>query len=228
MNIIFTDGSSRGNPGPGGWGVIVATADSVSEYGGREDLTTNNRMELMAVIMGFEYTHPDIPLTVYTDSAYVVSGMTRWVFGWRKNNWKTSAKQDVLNIDLWQRLVNLSTRRTIEWRLLKGHSGVPGNERCDVIATSYADNAPVVLYTGSRSRYGVDLAVSHVPTLKAKSKNRAKPYSYVSQVGGIIKIHKTWDECLAHVKGVSGALYKKSVSQEDEDSIISEFKQKNK
>ena len=120
----------------------------------------------------------------------------------------------------------MTTRRTIEWRLLKGHSGVPGNERCDVIATSYADSKPIVLYGGSRSRYGVDLTVSHIPTLKAKSKNRAKPYSYVSKVGGIIKIHTTWDECLSYVKGVSGALYRKAVSQGDEDDIVAEFKEK--
>ena len=103
--IIFTDGASRGNPGPGGWGAIILSGDTTVEIGGRENLTTNNRMELLAVISAIlKLPNEKQPIIVYTDSAYVVSGATRWIFGWQKNNWKTTQKEDVLNRDLWGRL----------------------------------------------------------------------------------------------------------------------------
>lgn len=238
MITIFTDGAARGNPGPGGWGAIVASDDTVMEIGGREDHTTNNRMEMMAAISGIKTADKTFgihePVTVYTDSSYVLSGITRWVVGWQRNKWKTSKKEDVLNRDLWEELYALTTHRSIEWKLLKGHSGVPANERCDVIATSYADTRPAVLYKGSRERYGVSLIVSAtVPgsmsetggkkTSKSSSK-KSPAYSYVSMVGGVIQTHKTWDECKARVIGTSGAKFKKSVSQDDEQDIISQFK----
>jgi len=225
--IIYTDGSSRGNPGPGGWGAIVLSPDTAAELGGREDNTTNNRMELMAVISALESVS-EREVVLYTDSAYIVSGITRWISGWKKNNWKTSTKDDVLNRDLWERLDEVVVGKSIDWRLIKGHSGNVGNERCDVIATSFADNNPIVLYNGSRERYGVDISKhTHSASNESskKSKSKSKAHSYVSCVDAKIQVHKTWDECKERVNGVSGARFKKSVSPQDEEEIINEFTQ---
>jgi len=224
MITIFTDGSARGNPGPGGWGAIVATDETVTELGGREDHTTNNRMELLAVISALESVPREIEMTIYTDSAYVLNGSTRWVVGWQKNKWKTSQKEDVLNRDLWERMISATTHKIIDWKLLKGHAGHAGNERCDVIATSFADKKPIVLYNGSRERYGVSLSVPNQEKKSGVDKTRSKKvYSYVSEIGSVIQTHKTWEECKARVHGVSGARFKKSVSPADEEEIIKEF-----
>jgi ribonuclease HI len=222
MITIFTDGSSRGNPGPGGWGSIILSDEKAFELGGREDETTNNRMEMTAVISALNSIGNNDEITLYTDSAYVLNGATRWVKGWQKNNWKTSTKDDVLNKDLWQEMVKASVHKNINWQLVKGHSGTEGNERCDVIATSFADNDPVILYNGSRERYGVGVSIKKsLPAQAGKSKSKA--YSYVSMVDGIVQTHKTWEECKARVNGISGARYKKSVSPADEEEIIKEF-----
>jgi ribonuclease HI len=222
MTIIFTDGAARGNPGPGGWGAVVLTEDKAIELGGREDHTTNNRMELLAVISALESVGEEHEVIIYTDSAYVLNGATRWVKGWQKNKWKTSTKEDVLNKDLWEKILVVTTHKNIKWHLVKGHAGTVGNERCDVIATSFADNAPVVLYSGSRERYGIDVSIKEKPATTSKSKSKSKAYSYVSLVDGEIKVHKTWEECKARVHGVN-AKYKKSVSPADEQAIIAEF-----
>ncbi|HBD24654.1 MAG: ribonuclease HI [Candidatus Zambryskibacteria bacterium RIFOXYD1_FULL_40_13] len=222
MITIFTDGSARGNPGPGGWGAIVITDESVTEMGGRESHTTNNRMELMAVISALELTLDEREIILYTDSAYVVNGITRWVIGWKKNKWKTSQKEDVLNKDLWERLDEARKHKTIDWRLIKGHSGTAGNERCDIIATSFADKAPVVLYSGSRERYGIDVSIKEPKDSKSKTKSKSKAYSYISMVDGAIEVHKTWEECKKRVHGIN-AKYKKSTSPADEEEIIKEF-----
>jgi ribonuclease HI len=228
MMIIFTDGSSRGNPGPGGWGAILAGDDRAQEIGGREDDTTNNRMELTAVISALKISKGEREVTIYTDSAYVLNGITRWVKGWVKNKWVTSQKENVLNRDLWEKLISQSEHRVIFWKLVKGHSGHSGNERCDIIATSFADNNPVILFNGSRERYGVNIR----EVVEAKSKNnrliggspmRRKAYSYVSLVNGEIKVHKTWEECKKRVTGLSGVKFKKTTSPEDEQNIIREF-----
>lgn len=224
MTIIFSDGSARGNPGPGGWGAIFIGDETVTELGGRESHTTNNRMELMAVISALESIPNEQEVTIYTDSAYVVNGITRWVKGWRKNSWKTSKKEDVLNKDLWQRLTETTSHKVIDWKLIKGHSGTAGNERCDIIATSFADKVPVVLYNGSRERYGIDISIiSKLDSGIPKSKSKSRAYSYVSLVNGSVLTHKTWEECKTRVNGVSGAKYKKSTSPADEEEIIKEF-----
>ncbi len=223
MIIIFTDGAARGNPGPGGWGAIVLSDESATELGGREDHTTNNRMELLAVISSLESLSNEHEATIYTDSAYVVNGITRWVIGWKKNKWKTSKKEDVLNKDLWERLVTATVHKTIDWKLIKGHSGTPANERCDVIATSFADGTPTILYSGSRERYGVSTDIIPKLDSKSTSKSKSKAYSYISMVDGVVETHKTWEECKARVNGVSGAKYKKSTSPANEEEIIREF-----
>jgi len=224
---IFTDGSSRGNPGPGGFGSIIRTEHDVFELGGREDHTTNNRMELMAAIAALSFVSEkglaDEAIVVQSDSKYVIQGITSWVFGWKKNGWITAGKKEVGNKDLWEKLSALTARsKHIDWKYVEGHAGHPGNERCDEIATSYADKVPVRLYAGTRGHYPVDLdALPAAGAKKSQKKSSSlKAYSYLSYVDGVLHIHKTWAECEAQVKGVRGAKFKKSVSAEDEKDII--------
>jgi ribonuclease HI len=241
--IIFTDGSSRGNPGPGGWGTVMIYPDvhgnlRVDELGGREDVTTNNRMEISAAarglmhIDGFYENLNDVSFIVYIDSSYVLNGATKWIFGWKKNNWLSSTKEHVKNQDLWEELAIAIEGKKIEWRLVPGHAGVPGNERCDVIATSFADNAPTDLYKGSLASYPVKnildvlkVSVTDIPrnTNKKSSSSKTKAYSYISAIDGEVKTHATWAECEARVKGKSGARFKKSTSKENEAEIIRQF-----
>lgn len=161
--VIYTDGSSRGNPGPGGWSAIVMTDDEVIELGGREDLTTNNRMELLGAIHGLkEVDRRAVPVKeveVLTDSQYVKKGMTEWIDGWIKRGWKGSTKKPVLNQDLWEMLKKEEDRLKGEgvkvvWTYVQAHVGITMNERADTIATMCADDAnDLQLYRGPKKDY---------------------------------------------------------------------------
>jgi len=132
---IYTDGACSGNPGPGGWGVVMRWKGKDKELSGFEPDTTNNRMELMAAIRGLEALKRGVGLVrIHTDSTYVKDGITKWIFGWKRNGWKTAAKKPVKNQDLWQRLDESLASHDIEWHWIKGHSGHPENERCDEMA----------------------------------------------------------------------------------------------
>lgn len=134
---IFTDGACSGNPGVGGWGAILRYKDIEKELSGGEENTTNNRMELMAVIMALSVLKTKCNISLYTDSKYVMNGITEWLANWKRNNWQTSnKKQAVKNIDLWQRLDELTQQHEIRWLWVKGHNGHPENERCDALARS--------------------------------------------------------------------------------------------
>lgn len=133
MITIYTDGSSKGNPGPGGWAAII----DGKEIGGGERQTTNNRMELTAVIEALKQSAG--PATIYSDSQYVIKGITEWIHNWIKKGWKNSQKEPVMNQDLWVKLYDLVQGRDITWKYVKGHSGDKYNERCDEIATSFAN-----------------------------------------------------------------------------------------
>ncbi len=139
--VIFTDGACKGNPGPGGWGAILVIGAHEKELSGSERLTTNNRMELGAVIGGLSALTRPCPVTLYTDSRYVIDGITKWIFGWQKNGWKTAARKPVLNADLWQELLVAARPHRIDWQWVKGHAGHPGNERADRLASAAADAA---------------------------------------------------------------------------------------
>jgi len=137
---IYCDGSSLGNPGPGGWGVVVIrSAEEVEEYGGREEYTTNNRMELTAAINALARVGLGESAILHTDSIYVVKGIQEWVHTWMKNGWKTANKKPVENIGLWQKLMEAAEGKDIAWVHVRGHSGVRWNERADAIARSYAE-----------------------------------------------------------------------------------------
>jgi len=157
MITIYTDGSSKGNPWPGGWGAIVADEKTVKEIGGREEHTTNNKMELTACIKAIEGLEAGAEATIYSDATYVVKGITEWIHGWHRNNWKTAGKKPVENKELWMQLFEATQGKHLHWKLVAGHAGVPANERCDVIATSFADGEPVKLFSGSMSTYKISL-----------------------------------------------------------------------
>ena len=140
---IFTDGACRGNPGPGGWGVILRSGSHEKELFGGEQSTTNNRMELRAAIEGLAALKRPSRVTVTTDSQYVRQGITQWIEGWKRNQWRTSAKKPVKNQDLWQLLDELTSRHEVTWEWVKGHSGHPDNEHADDLANRGIDELSV-------------------------------------------------------------------------------------
>lgn len=133
---IFADGACSGNPGPGGFGAILRSGEKEKEISGFEPMTTNNRMEMKAVIAALESLKMPCSLTVTTDSNYVVKGMSEWVHGWIRNNWKNSQKKEVMNRDLWERLIAAAEPHEVSWQWIKGHNGHSENERCDDLATA--------------------------------------------------------------------------------------------
>ena len=133
---IYTDGACKGNPGPGGWGVLMRSGTNQKELYGGEAGTTNNRMELMAVIQALEALKRPCAVTLYLDSQYVLKGITEWLPGWKAKGWKTASKQPVKNAELWKRLDDLLLQggHVVDWRWVRGHTGDPGNERADALA----------------------------------------------------------------------------------------------
>jgi ribonuclease HI len=229
--IIYSDGASKGNPGPGGWGAIVVGGGRAKELGGREAHTTNNRMEMTAAIKALRYAAklPAAPVLLHTDSSYLINGITKWVKGWKAKGWKTLQKKDVLNKDLWQELSELadSFEESITWKHVSGHVGIAGNERADEIASDFAEGKAVVLHDDVANTYTIDVHTTAHDEAKKKtrvsSRSRSgKAYSYVSAVEGEVRVHKTWQECEARVKGRK-ARFKKALSPEDEKRIVEEF-----
>jgi ribonuclease HI len=228
--LIFTDGAAKGNPGRGGYGVVIAYDNTITELGGFKAHTTNNEMELKAVVEALKAVTPKkLPVVLYTDSKYVVEGAKGWVFGWLKNGWKTKADSDVLNKELWQELVPLLNKVEIDWHKIPGHSGLAGNERVDKIATGFAEKGTFELYKGTLADYGHDIYNTTYDEQKAQDRSDArkrqaqKAYSYVSAVDGVVMVHATWAECEARVKGKKGTRFKKSLDAENEKEIVREF-----
>lgn len=228
--LIFTDGAAKGNPGRGGFGVVISYDNKVLEKGGFKEYTTNNEMELKAVVEALkEVVGEKVPVEIYTDSKYVVEGAKGWVFGWAKNGWKTMAKTDVLNKELWQELLPLLGKVEIVWHKVPGHVGIVGNERADVIASTFAEKGTFELYNGPLTGYGLNIHDTSYDEAKAQERSDArkrqtlKAYSYVSAVDGLVKIHQTWSECESRVKGKKGVRFKKSLDAENEKEIVREF-----
>jgi ribonuclease HI len=151
IQSIYTDGACSGNPGPGGWGVVVYFADQTRyELGGAAAKTTNNRMEMQAAIAALEYlaqsksSLPKTPVPLFTDSEYVLKGITEWIKGWKRRGWKNSQGKPVLNQDLWEILDQLNSS-AVQWQHVRGHAGIDGNERCDVIARGFSLGKPPTL-----------------------------------------------------------------------------------
>jgi ribonuclease HI len=222
--IIFADGSSRGNPGPGGWGAIVSVGGKVIELGAGSKHTTNNKMELSGALNALKEVGNKKEIILNTDSSYVINGMTKWIFGWQKNGWRNSMKDEVANRDLWEELIKVSEGKKIKWNYVAGHSDIPGNERCDEIATSFADGKKIDLYNGKLSQYSIDLTKTKGIAKAGKKKSKSgMAYSYLSLVNGVFKIDKTWGECEKRVKGKKGAKYQKSLSEIEEKEIMKKW-----
>ena len=231
--VVFADGAAKGNPGPGGWGAIVVTPPGqVTELGGGARHTTNNRMELTAAIEALR-TIRATPgaVALHTDSTYVIRGIREWIHGWRKRGWKTTDGGAVLNRDLWETLSALQAARgdagAITWHYVRGHSGVPGNERVDEIADAHATGRREDLYRGPLVRYAVPVldlpADTRVPERRpgAPARSRsARAHSYLSLVDGRVTRHATWVDCERRVKGRSGARFRKATSPADEAEIL--------
>ncbi|HMO56605.1 MAG TPA: ribonuclease HI [Roseiflexaceae bacterium] len=211
MIELITDGACSGNPGPGGWAVLVIRNEIVEEYGGAEPHTTNNRMELQAAIEGLRRVPHDTPVRVTTDSQYLLNGITRWIRNWRLRGWKTSEGRPVENRDLWEELDQLAGSRTT-WRAVRGHSGDPLNERADLIAHSYATGRIPPPATVSAA-----LRVADAPATRYPSP------IYLSLVDGRVMRHSSWEACRARVHGVSGARFKKCASAAEEQTVIASW-----
>ena len=146
--VIYTDGACSGNPGPGGWGVVLRWNGTEKELYGGDPLTTNNRMELMAAIQALEALQRPAKVRLHTDSRYLLDGITKWIKGWQLNGWKTAARKPVKNDDLWRRLVDAMSRHDVSWEWVKGHAGDPGNERADALARRGIEEAASVVRSG--------------------------------------------------------------------------------
>ena len=138
--VIYTDGACKGNPGPGGWGAWLRWGDHEREMFGGEPATTNNRMELTAVIESLASLKRRVPVAIYTDSEYVKNGISTWIHGWKKRGWFTADKKPVKNIELWQKLDALVAQHDVQWHWVRGHKGDPGNERADALANKGVDS----------------------------------------------------------------------------------------
>lgn len=138
---IFTDGACKGNPGPGGWGVLLRMGRHEKELSGSDPSTTNNRMEMTAVIKALNALIEPCEVTIYTDSRYVVDGMTKWIAGWQRKGWINASKQPVRNADLWHDLIEAVQRHRVHWQWVRGHNGHPENERVDQLASAAAQAA---------------------------------------------------------------------------------------
>jgi len=235
---IFGDGACKGNPGPGGWGCIVAEADRVWELGGGLELTTNNQMELQALASALALLHRERPVAtgvkVFFDSKYVINGAQFWRHGWSRKAWRTSLGEDVKNVEEWKDISALLDQLTktykFKWYFVEGHAGIEGNERVDQIASDFAEFKNPDLYQGSRKEYGVDLSLGierAEAITKAKPVKRggpARPAYYLSCINGRVFKDSSWAACEARVKGVSGAKFKKVHSAEEEQEVIRGWK----
>lgn len=228
--FVCTDGAAKGNPGPGGFGAIVVRGNEVVEIGGGKKHTTNNEMELRAVVEALTFVgKTKKSILLYTDSKYVVEGATKWISGWVKNGWKTKTHTDVLNKTLWKQLAVHLDEAHIAWHKIPGHSGMVGNTRADAIASAFGKGMHPVLFKGSIEEYPYDILNVSFDEEVARSRSEArkrqseKAYSYISEVDGVVMVHTTWNACEARVRG-KRARFKKALSAEEEKTIIATFK----
>ncbi len=226
---LYTDGASRGNPGPGGWAAIVIGDEKVIELAGAKKPATNNQMELQAVIAGLAYAQkhfPDGAVELHADSRYVLNGIEKWLDGWVRKGWMTMVKKPVENRDQWEELLALRDHFGKNLKLTKvdGHSGHLYNDRCDELAVTAALGKKVDLFEGSTKAYDTYLA-DNPPTSEKKSPSKAKTgpaYSYVSLVDGKVYADKDWAACEKRVKG-KNAKFKKVFSKAEETDLIQDY-----
>ncbi|MBS1986204.1 MAG: viroplasmin family protein [Bdellovibrionales bacterium] len=241
---IFADGACSGNPGPGGWAAVLCAfapnkdQSQVLELVGAAPATTNNRMEMTAVLEALRAARTLVaaktPVTVFSDSKLVLQGITQWRFGWKKRGWKKADGEEVMNRDLWEELdAELATfPAPLEWHHVPGHSGVEGNERVDELAVAACKGQSPALYRGALADYVARGMFAQAPaeardarTLTSGSSGGGPaipkgPATYLSYVGGRLERHSTWAECEKRVKGVAGAKFKKVSSATEEGQTL--------
>lgn len=241
--LIYTDGACSGNPGPGGYGSIITDFISVTELGQNFPQTTNNRMEMQAVLSALQFclAHYEsvTALQIFTDSVYVIRGSTQWLFGWKKRGWKTADNKDVTNQDLWQTMDQLlfqiqeKYKIKIKWSFIRGHKGIDGNERCDEIGVAFSKRTSIELFSGSIENYHFDIAVlpeeEALPEMKSQtsqmksagSKSAEKKETwYLSLINNQVAKYTTWKDCEAAVKGRPGVKFKKVTSLTEESELL--------
>ena len=220
---LISDGACRGNPGPGGWGMILVTPEGhVTEFGGQETESTNNRMELMGFYRGLQevfkrakkYPADTVVAHAISDSKYVLDNAEKFAHVWKRNGWKLASGGEVKNQEMWEKVVKgieefKKAGYLIEYELVKGHAGNEGNERADQIAVGFSRNEPVDLYDGALEKYPVNV----------KTGAAFQPV-YLSFVGGQLKRHQTWDQCQKETTGKAGAKFKKVKNRLEEDDAL--------
>lgn len=230
--VVYTDGASRGNPGPGGWAAIVMTDKEVIELAARKDPATNNQMELEAAIQGLgcvEKRYGEVPVELHADSRYVLNGIESWIDGWVRKGWVTMAKKPVENKAQWLRLMKLRDAfgRKLALNKVDGHSGHLYNDRCDELAVQAALGQKPKLFSGSLKEYEQLLSEnkpkSPVKKSSSSSSNKGAAYSYVSIVDGVVHADKDWATCEKRVKGKKGAKYKKVFSKAEETELMQDY-----
>ena len=246
---IFTDGACSGNPGPGGWAFLVRdlAAERVVECGGYRPQTTNNQMELEAVCQALQWIRKHAseagPITVFSDSSYVIQGITQWIHGWKKNNWVKKDQSLVLNREYWERLSELNDSfggSELEYRHVRAHGSNEANNRVDEIAVGFSTLQEVTLYDGADDVYSVDLSGSVEEVLKASSttaggsgsskkslvassagkRSASGPAYYLSYVDGRLLRHTSWPDCELAVKGKKNAKFKKIKNPAEESDLL--------
>lgn len=225
----YCDGACSGNPGPGGWGAIVVLSNGqVKELGGSLGLTTNNQMELRAAIEAVRYLKIEKkPIHIFSDSSYVINGITKWISGWAARGWQTREEEPVANSEYWKELWALTkaASQKLHWHHIKGHSGIAGNERADEIAVAVGQGIPLPLYEGPFSDYEYpifEITLSE-PSTKGKSSKSSGSPVYLSLINDQLERHTTWKECEGRVKGRPGARYKKVSSPQEEQSVLKQW-----
>jgi ribonuclease HI len=231
QSLLYTDGACSGNPGPGGWGFVLYNAETelVFEGGGGDSETTNNRMEMSAIVHGLAKAKQQKikQILVLTDSTYVIRGFTQWRFGWKKRNWLTSEGEPVTNQDLWKDLEKVAQDLKIEWRYVRGHQGTPGNERVDKIAVAYSHDDDIRLYQSREPKdYLFDILDipegEPLPEMKFQ-KTENKHAFYLSLVNGVLTRHTDWASCERMVKGKSQAKFKKVNTEAEAQEILKKW-----
>ncbi len=221
--LLYSDGACSGNPGPGGWAyVLFDGVNTVREGAAYAPQTTNNRMEMTGVLEGLramaEQTVPveTLPPLILTDSSYVVFGITKWIHNWKKRDWKTIEGGDVNNRDLWEALeAQVKIMGRLEWKIVPGHSGIPGNERCDELAVTCQKGQTSFSKEYSLSEYHFD--ISTLPDFTRYAKR--EPY-YLSYINGVLEKHTQWSQCEARIKNRPGAKFKKIKNLNEEEEIL--------